>query len=408
MIRINEHYSKLAASYLFSEVSKRVAQYRREHPGVELVRMGIGDVTLPLPRACVEAFRRAVDEMAVEKTFRGYGPDFGYEDLQRKIAEYDFQRRGADIQPDEVFVSDGAKSDSGNIQELFAQDLAIAVPDPVYPVYVDSNVMAGRSGAFEDGRYRGFIYLDSTAENGFVPALPQAKADLIYLCFPNNPTGAVIGRDALAAWVDYARRNKALIIYDAAYVAFIRDEKLPQSIFEIEGAKEVAIEIRSFSKTAGFTGTRCAYTVVPHACQAYDQNGAPVSLHALWSRRQSTKFNGVSYPVQRAAEAVFTEAGQKDCREINDYYLGNARLIRQAFTDLGFSCSGGVHSPYIWVNTGMDSWEFFNLLLYKAHVISTPGAGFGKCGAGYIRLSAFGNRDSLTLGLDSIRKALKG
>jgi LL-diaminopimelate aminotransferase len=406
MIRVNENFSKLAASYLFSEVKKRTAAYQAEHPGVELILMGIGDVTLPLPRACVAAFRRAVEEMGAEKTFHGYSPDHGYDWLQQKIAEHDFQRRGADVRPDEVFISDGAKSDSGNIQELFGRDAVVAVPDPVYPVYVDSNVMAGRSGAFRDGRYEGLLYLDSTAENGFVPTVPETEADLVYLCFPNNPTGATIGREALAAWVEYARRNKALIIYDAAYVAFIRDENLPQSIFEIEGAREVAIEIRSFSKTAGFTGTRCAYTIVPRDCAAYDGQGRPVSLHGLWSRRQSTKFNGVAYPVQRAAEAVFTEDGQKECREICDYYLGNAALIRSVFTDLGYACSGGDHSPYIWVKTGMDSWDFFSLLLDKAHVICTPGSGFGRCGAGYVRLSAFGNRESLKKGLASVKAAL--
>jgi LL-diaminopimelate aminotransferase len=407
MIRINENYAKLAASYLFSEVGKRERQFKSEHPGVELVKMGIGDVTLPLPRVCVDAFRLAVDEMGVEKTFRGYSPDYGHLFLQEAIAEHDYRRRGADIQPDEVFVSDGAKSDSGNIQEIFATDAVVAVPDPVYPVYVDSNVMAGRSGDFTDGRYRGFVYLDSTEANGYVPAPPREQVDLIYLCFPNNPTGAVIGREALAAWVDYARRHRALIVYDAAYAAFLRDDRLPQSIFEIEGAREVAVEIRSFSKTAGFTGTRCAYTVVPRACVAYDRTGEPVSLHTLWSRRQSTKFNGVSYPVQRAAAAAFTAEGDQECRAINDYYLGNAALIRETFTSLGFPWSGGEHSPYVWVKNYMDSWEFFTLLLNKAHVITTPGAGFGKCGAGYIRVSAFGNRESHQRGLANIKAALQ-
>ncbi len=407
MIRINENFNKLAASYLFSEIRKRVAAYSAEHPGVELVKMGIGDVTLPLPQACVSAFSRAVAEMGVAETFRGYRDDEGYEFLREKIAATDFQKRGADIDVSEIFISDGAKSDSGNIQDLFARDIVVAVPDPVYPVYVDSNVMAGRSGAFRDGRYEGFLYLDSTAANGFVPSVPAERADLIYLCFPNNPTGAVVSRDELAAWVEYARRNRALIVYDAAYVAFIRDEKLPQSIFEIEGAKESAIEIRSFSKTAGFTGTRCAYTVVPRECVAFSGKDEPVSLHALWSRRQNTKFNGVSYPVQRAAEAVYTDEGQRECRAMTDYYLGNAALIRSAFTAMGYACSGGEHSPYVWVNTGRESWEFFTLLLEKAHVICTPGAGFGRCGAGYVRFSAFGDREKIGQGIDQVKAALR-
>ncbi|MBN2353600.1 MAG: LL-diaminopimelate aminotransferase [Spirochaetales bacterium] len=406
MIRINEDFNKLAASYLFSEVRKRVAAYTAEHPDVELVKMGIGDVTLPLPAACVAAFRRAVEEMGVEETFRGYRDDEGYEFLREKIAAADFQKRGADIDVSEIFISDGAKSDSGNIQDLFARDIVVAVPDPVYPVYVDSNVMAGRSGAFRDGRYEGFLYLDSTTANHFIPSVPAERADLIYLCFPNNPTGAVISRDALSAWVEYARRNRALIVYDAAYAAFLRDEKLPQSIFEIEGAKEVAIEIRSFSKTAGFTGTRCAYTVVPHDCVAYNGKNERVSVHDLWSRRQNTKFNGVSYPVQRAAEAVYTEEGQRECRRMNDYYLENAALIRSAFTAMGYACSGGEHSPYVWVDTGVDSWNFFTLLLEKAHVVCTPGAGFGRCGAGYVRFSAFGDRQSRQKGIENIKSAL--
>jgi LL-diaminopimelate aminotransferase len=406
MIRINEHFRKLTQSYLFAEVAKRVKQYTAEHPGVEVISMGIGDVTLPLPASCVRAFRNAVDEMGVEKTFRGYSPDYGYDFLREKIAEHDFRARGADIAPEEIFISDGAKSDSANIQEIFASDITVAVPDPVYPVYVDSNVMAGRTNEYSDGRYRGLVYLDSTAANGFVPALPGEKVDLIYLCFPNNPTGAVIGRRELKAWVDYAREHKALIIYDAAYVAFIRDEKLPRSIFEIEGARETAVEIRSFSKTAGFTGTRCAYTIIPKDCKAYTASGEAVSLHTMWSRRQSTKFNGVPYPVQRAAEAVFTPEGTRECRAMHDYYLGNAALIRETFTALGYTCSGGDHSPYIWVKTDRDSWDFFTLLLHEAHVVCTPGSGFGKCGEGYIRLTAFGNRENVKKGLNNLKKTL--
>jgi LL-diaminopimelate aminotransferase len=406
MIRINENYNKLASSYLFSEIAKRVKQFEESNPGAAIIRMGIGDVTLPLPPVCIAAFHRAVDEMADEKTFYGYGPEQGYEFLRKKIAEYDFQSRGADIAPSEIFISDGAKCDSGNIQELFASDSRIAVPDPVYPVYVDSNVMAGRAGVFRDGRYDGLVYLDSTEKNNYVPDLPKEEVDLIYLCFPNNPTGATIGREALQRWVDFAQEKKALIIFDAAYVAFIRDSSLPQSIFEIEGAKEVAVEIRSFSKTAGFTGTRCAYTVIPQTCRAYGPDKQPVLLHKLWNRRQTTKFNGVSYPVQRAAEAVYSGEGIQQIKRMNDYYLANAALIRETFLGLGYQCTGGQNSPYIWVKIDMDSWDFFSLLLSQAHVVTTPGSGFGKCGEGCIRISAFNSRENTKTGLNNIKNVL--
>lgn len=392
MIRINENYTKLASSYLFAEIARRVAAFQKANPGAPVIKLGIGDVTLPLPETVVAAFRGAVDEMGAEKSFRGYGPDYGYDFLRKPIAEVDFQARGADIDADEVVISDGAKSDTANIQEIFAQDIRIAVPDPVYTVYVETNVMAGRTGASRDGRYEGLSYLESTQENGFVPDLPRGSVDLIYLCFPNNPTGATITRDKLAGWVEYARRNKALILFDAAYATFIRDESLPQSIFEIPGARECAVEFRSFSKTAGFTGTRCAYTVVPKSCMAWDASGAAHSLHELWTRRQSTKFNGVSYPVQRAAAAVYTPRGQKECRALSDYYLGNAKVIRESLAGLGYPCTGGDNSPYIWVNVGADSWEFFDALLEKANVVVTPGSGFGRCGKGYIRISAFNSR----------------
>ncbi|MDD2219707.1 MAG: LL-diaminopimelate aminotransferase [Desulfoplanes sp.] len=406
MIRINENYKKLKASYLFSDIAKRVAAFQKAHPERDIIRLGIGDVTKPLPDACIQAMHTAVDEMAVEKTFRGYGPEQGYAFLRDKIAAEDFQARGADISPDEIFISDGAKCDTGNIQELFASDISIAIPDPVYPVYLDTNVMAGRTGDYADGRYAGIVYMDCTAENDFVPEIPAEKVDLIYLCFPNNPTGTTITREGLQKWVDYARENKALILYDAAYVAFIRDASLPQSIYELEGAREVAIEFRSFSKTAGFTGTRCAYTVVPKICRAVDAQGNAHDLHSLWNRRHCTKFNGVSYPVQRAAEAVYSEEGRAQVRELSDYYLRNAALIREKMTGLGFDCVGGENSPYIWVDGHRGSWEFFDLLLNKAGVVCTPGAGFGKCGEGYIRISAFNSYEHVAKALERIEAAL--
>jgi LL-diaminopimelate aminotransferase len=350
MIRINENYLKLQASYLFSDIAKRVAAFQQANPGKEVIKLGIGDVTRPLPAACIQAFHKAVDEMAEAATFRGYGPEQGYDFLREKIAREDFQARGADISADEIFVSDGAKCDNGNLQEIFATDITVAIPDPVYPVYLDTNVMAGRTGTFTDGRYEGVVYLDCTRNTGFIPTLPRQKVDLIYLCFPNNPTGGTITKPQLKQWVDYARENQAIILFDAAYETFIRDERLPHSIFEIEGARDVAIEFRSFSKTAGFTGTRCAYTVVPKACTAYTAAGEPRSVHALWHRRHTTKFNGVSYPVQRAAEAVYTPLGRTQCQELIDYYLRNAALIRKEMAALGYDCIGGQNSPYIWVD----------------------------------------------------------
>lgn len=406
MIKINEHYLKLQASYLFSEIAKRVADFQSAHPDREIIKLGIGDVTRALPEACIEAFHRAVDEMAQERTFRGYGPEQGYPFLREVIAREDFQSRGADISPDELFISDGAKCDSGNIQEIFAVDIRVAIPDPVYPVYLDTNVMAGRTGGYQDGRFENIYYLESTRGNGFIPDLPSKPVDLIYLCFPNNPTGAVIRKEQLKTWVDYARENKALILYDAAYEIFIRDATLPHSIFEIDGAQDVAIELRSFSKTAGFTGTRCAYTVVPKACMAYDGNGGKHALHAIWNRRHSTKFNGVSYPVQRAAEAVYSENGKTEVRERIDYYLKNAALIRSEMTALGYECVGGDNSPYIWVDGRTDSWNFFDLLLEKAGVVCTPGAGFGRCGEGYIRISAFNSFENVQTAMGRIREAL--
>ncbi len=407
MIKVNENYSKLKASYLFSDIAKRVKAYQDENPDNKIIKLGIGDVTKPLTPTCLEAFHKAVDDMAAEETFRGYGPEQGYAFLREAIAQNDFAARGCNITADEVFISDGSKCDTGNIQELFSDDCVIAVPDPVYPVYVDTNVMAGRTGIWENGRYKGLVYLDSTNENGFVPSPPQQKADVIYLCFPNNPTGATATKKQLEAWVKYALDNDALILFDAAYVAFIRDESIPHSIYEIDGARKCAIEFRSFSKTAGFTGTRCAYTVIPSECRGFTADGNRVELHPLWNRRHSTKFNGVSYPVQRAAEAVYSEQGKKEVTQLVDYYLNNAKIIRNKMTDLGYTCYGGYNSPYIWIEGGMDSWDFFDLLLKKAEVVCTPGSGFGKCGEGFIRISAFNSVENVNEAMSRIEDALK-
>jgi LL-diaminopimelate aminotransferase len=406
MIRINAHYLKLKASYLFSDIARRVTAFQQAHPDRDIIKLGIGDVTRALPAACIAAFHRAVDEMAADATFRGYGPEQGYAFLRDAIARSDFQDRGADIAADEIFVSDGSKCDTGNIQEIFSTDITVAIPDPVYPVYLDTNVMAGRTGGFEDGRYEGIVYLEGNRANGFVPSPPDLPVDLIYLCFPNNPTGAAIDKSRLQAWVDFARDQKALILYDAAYEAFIRDDRLPRSIYEVRGAREVAIEFRSFSKTAGFTGTRCAYTVVPKSCRAFTQNGDLHMIHALWNRRHTTKFNSVSYPVQRAAAAVYSEDGRRQTRELIDYYLANAAVIRREMTALGYACIGGDNAPYIWVDGRTDSWKFFDLLLGKAGVVCTPGAGFGRCGQGYIRISAFNSSQNVERALRRISAAL--
>ncbi len=406
MIRINEHYQKLQNSYLFAEINQRIQTFQQQHPERELIRLGIGDVTQPLPDACVQAMHKAVDELAESQTFRGYGPEQGYDFLRQAIAKHDFQARGANINADDIFVSDGAKCDTGNIQELFAQDLRLAIPDPVYPVYVDTNVMAGRTGASQAGRYQGLVYLECTAENNYIPALPSEPVDLIYLCFPNNPTGASITRDQLRLWVEYALEQQALILFDAAYEAFIQDEDVAHSIYEIEGAEKVAIEFRSFSKTAGFTGVRCAYTVVPKACTAYTAAGVAVSVRDLWMRRHTTKFNGVSYPVQRAAEAVYSPAGKAQVAELIEYYLKNAAYIRQAFQRMGFACSGGDNSPYIWIEVKQDAWTFFDFLLNNAGVICTPGAGFGRCGEQHIRISAFNNFEKVQQAMQRIEAAL--
>jgi LL-diaminopimelate aminotransferase len=406
MIRINENYRKLQSSYLFSEIAKRVVAYQQANPHIDIIKLGIGDVTRPLPEACIRAFHEGVDEMARDATFKGYGPEQGYPFLREAIAVNDFQCRNAHIDPSEIFISDGSKCDTANIQELFAIDIKVAIPDPVYPVYLDTNVMAGRTGIFKEGRYGGLVYMPSTRANGFIPSFPEEPVDLIYLCFPNNPTGATIGRDDLARWVEFARDNQALILFDAAYEAFIRDDSLPHSIYEIEGAQEVAIEFRSFSKTAGFTGTRCAYTVVPKACRAYDSDGSLHDLNALWNRRHTTKFNGVSYPVQKAAAAVYSPEGRSQTKALIDYYLKNAALIREKMSALGFDLIGGKNSPYIWVNTGGDAWEFFDKLLTRAGVVCTPGPGFGRCGEGYVRISAFNDFEKVEQAMERIRASL--
>jgi LL-diaminopimelate aminotransferase len=407
MIRINENYTKLKASYLFSDIAKRVNAFVAANPAKPVIRLGIGDVTEPLPRVCVDALHAASDEMASRATFKGYGPEQGYAFLREAIAQHDYAARGCKIEADEIFVSDGAKCDCGNIQEIFAGDIRLAIPDPVYPVYIDTNVMAGRTGPNVDGRYSGVTYLDSTPANGYVPAIPSVATDLIYLCFPNNPTGAVATKTQLAAWIAYAKKNKAIILFDSAYEAYIRDPQIPHSIYELEGARDVAIEFRSFSKTAGFTGTRCAYTVIPKTLVAYDAAGNAHPVHALWNRRHTTKFNGVAYPIQKAAAAIYTDAGKQQTKALIDFYLGNAKLVRDAMTKLGFTCIGGDNAPYIWVNTGRDSWEFFDLLLNKAQVVCTPGAGFGKCGEGHVRISAFNSRENVEAALARIAAALK-
>ncbi len=407
MIRINENYTKLKASYLFTDIAKRVNAFVAANPAKPIIRLGIGDVTEPLPPVCITALHAATDEMAKRETFKGYGPEQGYAFLREAITAHDYTARGCPIEADEIFVSDGSKCDCGNIQEIFGSDIRLAIPDPVYPVYIDTNVMAGRTGMNADGRYTGVTYLDSTPANGYVPAIPSAATDLIYLCFPNNPTGAVATRTQLAAWVAYAKKNQAIILFDSAYEAYIRDPAIPHSIYEIPGARDVAIEFRSFSKTAGFTGTRCAYTVVPKSLQAFDAAGQPHSVHALWTRRHTTKFNGVAYPIQKAAAAIFTAAGQQQTRAMTDFYLGNAKLIRDAMAKLRLPCVGGDNAPYIWINTGRDSWEFFDLLLNQAQVVCTPGAGFGKCGEGHVRISAFNSRANVEAALTRIAAALK-
>jgi LL-diaminopimelate aminotransferase len=406
MVKVNENYLKLKAGYLFPEIARRVKAFQESNPDASLIRLGIGDVTEPLPEACRLAMKNAIDDMGRHEDFHGYGPEQGYGWLRQAIARHDFQARGCEISADEIFVSDGSKCDSSNILDILAQGNRIAVTDPVYPVYVDSNVMAGRTGdADGQGQYGGLTYLPITAANGFVAPLPETPVDLIYLCFPNNPTGAVATRDHLRQWVDYARAQGALILFDAAYEAFIQDADLPHSIYEIEGARECAIEFRSFSKNAGFTGTRCAFTVVPRGLMGQTSTGEQVELWGLWNRRQSTKFNGVSYIVQRGAEAVYSADGQRQVKGLIDFYMENAAIIRRELTAAGFEVYGGQQAPYVWLKTpaGIDSWGFFDQLLGRAHVVGTPGSGFGAAGEGYFRLSAFNSRANVNEAMTRLR-----
>jgi LL-diaminopimelate aminotransferase len=409
MARINDHYLKLPAGYLFPEIGRRLTRFAAEHPEAKIIRMGIGDVTEPLPPAVIEAMHKAVDELGRRDSFHGYGPEQGYDFLRTAIAENDYRSRGVNVSPDEIFVSDGSKCDTGNILDVFGPENVVAVTDPVYPVYVDTNVMAGRGGRLDDsGRFSGLVYLPVTAENDFVPALPTQHVDLIYLCYPNNPTGTVATHETLARWVDYAKQNDAIILFDAAYEAYIGTPGIPHSVFEIEGARDVAIEFRSFSKTAGFTGARCAFTVVPTSLRAVAADGSKVELHRLWSRRHSTKFNGASYMVQRGAEVCYTPQGKEQIRQVIDFYRANAARLRQGLAALGLQVFGGVDAPYVWLKTpdGLKSWDFFDRLLTTAHVVGTPGSGFGPSGEGYFRLSAFNSRENVDEALSRLRRVL--
>jgi len=396
---LNENYLKLQAGYLFPEIARRVREFCEKDPNTaeRLIRCGIGDVTEPLPQAAIKAIKRAADELGHRETFRGYGPEQGYEFLRSAIAQKDFRDRKIDIADDEIFVSDGSKCDCGFILDILSDQNKVAITDPVYPVYVDTNVMVGHTGAArKDGSYEGVVYLPCTAENNFVPAAPNAHVDLIYLCFPNNPTGAVATREQLASWVDYARQHNALILFDAAYEAYISDRKIPHSIFEIEGARECAVEFRSFSKIGGFTGVRCGFTVMPKRLLARTESGNKLPLHPLWHRRWSTKANSVSYPVQRAAEALYSDEGRKQCRALIEYYMGNAKILREACEKIGLAVYGGTNAPYIWVRTpkGLTSWQMFDRMLCEINVVVTPGAGFGAQGEGYVRISAFNSREN--------------
>ncbi len=410
MTRINDNYLKLKAGYLFPEIARRVNAFAQANPTAKIIRLGIGDVTEPLPLACRNAMIQAVDEMGNRNTFKGYGPEQGYAWLREKIAQYDFQARGCDISAEEIFISDGSKCDTGNILDIFGKENKIAVTDPVYPVYVDTNVMAGHTGdPNEKGEYEGLVYLPINAENNFTATIPSDKVDLIYLCFPNNPTGATATKEHLQAWVDYAKANESIILFDAAYEAFITDPTIPHSIYEIEGAKDCAIEFRSFSKNAGFTGTRCALTVVPKNLTGKAADGSNVELWKLWNRRQSTKFNGVSYIVQRGAEAVYSEEGQAEIKALVNFYLKNAQIIRENLSQAGLSVYGGINAPYVWVKTpnGLSSWEFFDQLLEKTNIVGTPGSGFGAAGEGYFRISAFNSRENVEEAMRRIVESLR-
>ncbi|MEM9118381.1 MAG: LL-diaminopimelate aminotransferase [Cyanobacteria bacterium P01_F01_bin.56] len=410
MVTINENYLKLKAGYLFPEIARRVNAFADANPDAPIIKLGIGDVTEPLPEACRSAMIQAVEEMGDRDSFKGYGPEQGYEFLREKIVRYDFQSRGCDITADEIFISDGSKCDCGNILDIFGHNNTIAVTDPVYPVYVDTNVMAGHTGpGKEDGTYEGLIYLPISAANDFTAEIPSSKVDLIYLCFPNNPTGAAATREYLQRWVDYAHTHGSLLLFDTAYEAYITEDDIPHSIYEIPGARDCAIEFRSFSKNAGFTGTRCAFTVVPKTIRVKASDGTEVDLHRLWNRRQATKFNGVSYIVQRGAAAVYTEAGQKQVRQLIEFYLENARIIREKLSEAGIQTYGGVNAPYVWVKTphGLSSWDFFDKLLHACNVVGTPGSGFGAAGEGYFRISAFNSRENVETAMQRIIEKFK-
>lgn len=410
MAQINDHYLKLKAGYLFPEIGRRVAAFAKENPNAKIIRMGIGDVTEPLPPAVTEAMHKAVDEMANRSTFRGYGPEQGYDFLREAIARNDFQARGCDISADEIFVSDGSKCDTGNILDIFGADNTIAVTDPVYPVYVDTNVMAGHTGeANEKGEYAKLVYIRTTAETNFTAEVPNQKVDVVYLCSPNNPTGTAMSKELLTKWVNYAKQNQAIIFFDAAYESYISDPAIPHSIYEIPGAKDVAIEFRSFSKLAGFTGTRCAFTVVPKELKGRARNGDEVDIYKLWNRRHTTKFNGVSYITQRGAEAVYTEAGRRQVNDLVSFYMTNAKIIREHLTQMGLKVFGGINAPYVWLATpgGMTSWEFFDHLLKETNVVGTPGSGFGAGGEGYFRISAFNSRANVDEAMLRLRQHIK-
>ncbi len=405
MVLVNENYLKLKAGYLFPEISKRVSLHTQKKSSENIIKLGIGDVTEPLPKACVKAMNNALKEMETHAGFKGYGPEQGYIWLREKIANNEFLSKGCKINPDEIFISDGSKCDSSNILDILGQDNSIAVTDPVYPVYVDSNVMTGRTGnPLEEGGYEGLTYLPINEDNGFKPQIPQQKVDIIYLCFPNNPTGATVSRKELKRWVDYAIQNNSLIFFDAAYEAFIQDEDIPHSIYEIEGAKSCAIEFRSFSKNAGFTGVRCAYTVIPKTLSGKNLNGEKIQLWSLWNRRQSTKFNGVSYVVQKGAEAIYTKEGKEEVKHLIDFYMNNASIMREELQSSGFTVFGGTNAPYVWMKVPetMSSWDFFDYLLDKANIVGTPGSGFGKAGEGYFRLSAFNSLDNVVDAMNRI------
>ena len=408
MFHINEHFQSLPGSYLFAEIAQRVKAYEAKHPDAAIIRLGIGDVTRPLVPAVIEALHQAVEDMGRQETFHGYGPDYGYDFLVNAIRQGDYAVRGINLQYDEVFISDGAKSDVSNLQELFSADARIGVTDPVYPVYVDSNAMAGRAGGYRNGRWSKLAYLPTVEENGFVPELPSERVDVLYLCYPNNPTGTVLTREQLTRIVEWARAHRTLIIYDAAYRAYVSTPDVPLSIYEIPGAKEVAIECNSFSKTAGFTGTRCAYTVIPHELTGAGRNGEDVSLNGLWKRRMSTKFNGVSYPVQRGAAAVYSLQGQAQVKAVIQDYMRNAAVIREGLQQMGYRVYGGVDAPYIWMKVpeGISSWDFFDRLLNACAVVGTPGAGFGTSGEGYFRLTAFNTEENTRLAVQRIKQML--